>query len=50
MEQLFSPCTRLHDRVESRDRLDGFSTTSGGISSTPLQERNLDVSTEASER
>jgi hypothetical protein len=36
MEHLFSPCTRLHDILESR----------GGLGPRRIQEQNLDVSTE----
>jgi hypothetical protein len=43
MERLFSPCTRLHDILESPgERLERFRRSPGG-----LQELNLDVSTEA---
>jgi hypothetical protein len=41
MERLFSPCTRLHDILESVGRLEWFQGHSEG-----LQELNLDVSTE----
>jgi hypothetical protein len=42
MERLFSPCTRLHDILESPgERLERFRRSPGG-----LQELNLDVSTE----
>jgi chaperonin cofactor prefoldin len=41
MERLFSPCTRLHDLLESQGRLEGFQGHREG-----LQELNLDVSTE----
>jgi hypothetical protein len=41
MERLFSPCTRLHDLIESQGRLEGFQGRREG-----LRELNLDVSTE----
>jgi hypothetical protein len=40
MESLFSPCTRLHDHLESQGRLEEF------INPELLQEINLDVSTD----
>jgi hypothetical protein len=42
MERLFSPCTRLHDFLESQGRLEGLRR----FHPEPLQELNLDVSTE----
>jgi hypothetical protein len=42
MERLFSPCTRLHDLLESRGRLERVRRRHP----EPLQELNLDVSTE----
>jgi hypothetical protein len=41
MERLFSPCTRLHDLLESQGRLEGFQGDREG-----LQELNLDVASE----
>jgi hypothetical protein len=41
MERLFSPCTRLHDMLESQGRLQEFRDHREG-----LQELNLDVSTD----
>jgi hypothetical protein len=41
MERLFSPCTRLHDTLESQGRLERLQGRREG-----LQEQNLDVSTE----
>jgi hypothetical protein len=42
MERLFSPCTRLHDLLESQGHLEALN----GCNSELLQELNLDVSTE----
>jgi hypothetical protein len=42
MERLFSPCTRLHDILESQGDLEEFR----GLHPERLQELNLDVSTE----
>jgi hypothetical protein len=41
MERLFSPCTRLHDLLESQGRLEGFQGHREG-----WQELNLDVASE----
>jgi hypothetical protein len=41
MERLFSPCTRLHDILESQGLLEGVSRNLG-----PFQELSLNVSTE----
>ena len=42
MERLFSPCTRLHDILESRGGLEEFED----FNPEGLRELNLDVSTE----